>query len=66
MAEGRFAADHIRAELGAVIARMHPGRTDATQITLFKSLGLAVEDVAAAHLIYCKAQASGAGTWIAF
>ena len=42
------------------------GRTGAGDITLFKSLGLAVEDVAALRHIHTKAIASGAGTRIAF
>ena len=50
MAEGHFGADHLAGELGEVAAGAVPGRTDAGQITVFKSLGLAVEDVAAGAL----------------
>jgi ornithine cyclodeaminase/alanine dehydrogenase-like protein (mu-crystallin family) len=52
IAEGRFAADHIRAELGQIIAGYSTGRTSAREVTLFKSLGLAIEDVTAAALVY--------------
>jgi alanine dehydrogenase len=53
--EGRFGENHIAAELGEVVADRKLGRTDASQITIFKSLGLAVEDVAAADLAYRRA-----------
>lgn len=39
-------------ELRQVVAGHHPGRTDASRITLFKSLGLAIEDIATAALVY--------------
>jgi ornithine cyclodeaminase/alanine dehydrogenase-like protein (mu-crystallin family) len=47
----------IFAELGEVVAGTRPGRQSADEITLFKSLGLAVEDVVAADLVYRKALA---------
>ena len=50
------------AELGEVLTGSHPGRTDAEELTLFKSLGLAVEDLAAAELIVGKARKEGLGT----
>jgi len=53
--EGRFGEDHIAAELGQVAADPKLGRTDASQVTIFKSLGMAVEDVAAAELAYRRA-----------
>ena len=49
--EGRFSESHIAAELGQVVAD-ELGRRDASEITIFKSLGLAVEDVAAADLVF--------------
>ena len=52
---------HIRAEIGEVFAGGHPGRTEADEITLFESLGLAVEDVASAKLAYEHALARGIG-----
>ena len=48
-------------ELSAVVARTHPGRTDPRSITLFKSLGLGLEDLAAASLVYDRAVEAGAG-----
>jgi alanine dehydrogenase len=55
MREGRFGENHIAAELGQVVADQNLGRRDAKEITIFKSLGLAVEDVAAADLAYRRA-----------
>ena len=60
IAEGRFGADHIRAELGEV-AGGAAGRRSPGEVTLFKSLGLAVEDVAAAGLAFRRACAQGLG-----
>jgi ornithine cyclodeaminase/alanine dehydrogenase-like protein (mu-crystallin family) len=59
--EGRFGEDHVAAELGEVIAGTKPGRTRADEVTLYKSLGLAVEDVAAAGLAYRRAVEKGMG-----
>ena len=61
-----FGSDHVRAELGEVIAGRAPGRTSADEITLFKSLGLAIEDVTAAGLAYRAARAAGRGIAVAF
>lgn len=61
-AEGAIADDHIVAELGEVLAGTAQGRRDANEITLFKSLGLAVEDIAAVRHVYTRAAADGAGT----
>ncbi len=60
--EGAIGDDHIRAELGEVLVGSHGGRTHREEITLFKSLGLAVEDVAAAYHIYAGAIRTGGGT----
>lgn len=65
IAEGRFAQDHIAAELGAVVADPSLGRTSQDQVTIFKSLGLAVEDVMAAELVYRRACAEGIGAKLA-
>lgn len=59
--EGLFGADHIAAELGEVITGRAPGRTAPDQVTVFKSLGMAVEDVAAAELVYRRACERGLG-----
>lgn len=66
MREGAIGPDHIRAELGEVLTGEKPGRTSEDEITLFKSLGLAVEDLASANYLYRKAKESNAGTWIEF
>ncbi len=49
-----IAAGHIFAEIGEVVAGVRRGRESETEITLFKSLGAAVEDIAAADLVYQK------------
>ena len=64
--EGAIGPDHIRAELGEVLIKTRPGRTSRDEITLFKSLGLAIEDLAAAAHVYRKAEAETAGTWVEF
>jgi ornithine cyclodeaminase len=64
--EGAVAPGHIRAELGEVLRGAQPGRTSADEITLFESLGLAVEDLAAAEYLYRKCKETGAGTWVRF
>lgn len=58
--------EHISAELGEVLTGVHPGRADEAELTVFKSLGLAAEDLAAAELIVRKARERGAGTEVAF
>jgi ornithine cyclodeaminase/alanine dehydrogenase-like protein (mu-crystallin family) len=58
--EGRFGADHIVAEIGEV-ADGAPGRRSDTEVTIFKSLGMAVEDVTAADLAYRRASERGIG-----
>ncbi|HEX8252427.1 MAG TPA: ornithine cyclodeaminase family protein, partial [Thermoanaerobaculia bacterium] len=55
---------HIRAELGEILTGGATGRTSEDEITLFKSLGLAIEDLAAAAFVYERAQAEGQGTWV--
>lgn len=50
-----IAAGRIFAEIGEVVAGTQPGRTSEDEITLFKSVGVAVEDIAAADLVYRRA-----------
>jgi ornithine cyclodeaminase len=64
--EGAIGPEHIRADLGEVLTGVHPGRTTPEEITVFKSLGLAIEDLAAAAHVYKKAQELSAGTWVEF
>lgn len=59
--EGRFGAEHIRDEIGEVLAGLKPGRTSEDQITVYKSVGIAVQDIAAARLAYERAVALGVG-----
>jgi ornithine cyclodeaminase len=61
IAEGAFDAGRIAGELGEVISGAVPGRTGPSDVTIFKSLGMAVEDVAAAHLAYARATERGLG-----
>ncbi len=61
VAEGRWSADKIVGELGELFAQRVPGRTSADEITVFKSLGMAIEDVAAADLVYRRAAEVGLG-----
>jgi alanine dehydrogenase len=51
-------------ELGEVIVGRHPGRTDPRAITLFKSLGLAIEDIATAARVVAKAKENNIGRWV--
>jgi alanine dehydrogenase len=48
-------------ELGELVAGTHPGRTDPAEITLYKSVGVAVQDLAAAALVLAAARERGAG-----
>ena len=52
----------IHGEIGEVLAGAKPGRTSADEITLYKSVGIAIQDVAAAQLVYRKALAQNVGT----
>jgi ornithine cyclodeaminase/alanine dehydrogenase-like protein (mu-crystallin family) len=60
--EGAVGPDHIRAELGELLLGTAEGRRSADEITLFKSLGLGVEDLAAGELVLGRAEAEDAGT----
>jgi ornithine cyclodeaminase len=59
--DGAFDQSHVAGELGQVVAGEIAGRTSADEVTIFKSLGMAVEDVAAAHLAYTRAAGRGLG-----
>jgi ornithine cyclodeaminase/alanine dehydrogenase-like protein (mu-crystallin family) len=63
VAEGAIPGEeHIRAELGEVLAGMAPGRRDDGELTLFRSLGVAIEDLAAAERAVATARERGIGT----
>jgi len=64
--EGAIGDGHIVGEVGEVLIGKAPGRRSRDEVTLFKSLGIAVEDVASARHIYEKAKASGEGLWLEF
>jgi ornithine cyclodeaminase len=59
---GLFEASHIRGEIGELILGRVEGRRSPADITIFKSLGMAVEDVVAADLVFRRAAEAGAGT----
>ncbi len=59
--EGAIDASHIAGELGDVFGRRLDGRRTAAEITIFKSLGMAIEDVAAARLAWVRAAERGLG-----
>lgn len=63
--EGAVGDDHIRGEIGDLLLARAVGRRLPADITLFKSLGLAIEDVAAARHIHAKGTERGIGTLIA-
>jgi ornithine cyclodeaminase/alanine dehydrogenase-like protein (mu-crystallin family) len=66
VADGLAGPEVIRGELGEVLAGTAPGRTSDAEITVFESLGLAVEDLAAALRVYEVAAEAGAGQWLEF
>jgi alanine dehydrogenase len=61
MREGVIAPTHIYAELGELVAGQKPGRTSTTEITFFKSVGNAVQDLAVGRLALERAEAQGFG-----
>jgi ornithine cyclodeaminase/alanine dehydrogenase-like protein (mu-crystallin family) len=64
--EAGIGPDHIRAELGEVLIGSHPGRGSPEELTVFKSLGLAAEDLASAELVYARARETGTGATVPF
>ncbi len=64
VASGAIGWEHVRGTIGEVLAGLRPGRTSSQEVTLFKSLGIAVEDVAAAAHIYVLARERGVGTLV--
>ena len=64
--EGAISKDHILADLGELVSGSNAGRTSAEQITLFKSVGMAVEDIAAARELYRRALSQGRGTRVEY
>lgn len=62
MAEGAIGREHVAAELGEVVTGARPGRRREAEITVFKSVGWALEDLAAARLAYNRARERSLGT----
>jgi ornithine cyclodeaminase len=54
----------IHAEIGEVLAKTKAARKNTDEITLYKSVGIAIQDVAAANLVYRKALEKGVGTTV--
>jgi ornithine cyclodeaminase/alanine dehydrogenase-like protein (mu-crystallin family) len=65
-ADGAVTPDRIRAELGEVLLGSVTGRASPDEITIFESLGLAIEDLAAARRVYELAVETGVGSWTDF
>jgi ornithine cyclodeaminase len=66
LANGEIERSHLVGDLGQLVTGEVSGRTSPADVTVFKSVGLAIEDVAGAHHIYTRARAMGAGQWIGF
>jgi ornithine cyclodeaminase/alanine dehydrogenase len=60
--EGAVTEDHIYASLGEIVIGAKPGRENAEEITVFKSCGLAIQDVSTALAVYNAARGQGIGT----
>jgi ornithine cyclodeaminase/alanine dehydrogenase-like protein (mu-crystallin family) len=63
---GAIGPDHIRGEIGEVLIGAAPGRSSREELTVFRSLGIAVEDLAAAEYVVRRARETGAGTEVPF
>jgi ornithine cyclodeaminase len=61
---GVVTPESIVAEIGELLIGTKPGRNSESEITLFKSLGLAIEDVACADYLFKKATTNNTGTWV--
>jgi len=64
IAEGAMTPEHVHAELGELVSGARPGRADESQITLYKSVGVAVQDAAAAAMVLDAARSAGVGRTI--
>ena len=62
LAAGLLTREGVHAELGDVVTGRRPGRTRDDEITIFDSSGTALQDVAAAVVVYESARATGRGT----
>lgn len=66
IATGAIDAGHVRAEIGEVLAGSAPGRLSDDEITLYRSLGVAAQDLAAADHLLERAEAEGRGQVVTF
>jgi ornithine cyclodeaminase/alanine dehydrogenase-like protein (mu-crystallin family) len=66
MDAGLVSESHILGEIGEVLAGKVPGRTSNHDVTVYKSLGVAAQDLAAARVIYDRAVREDIGTWVPF
>ena len=65
MREGALPADAAYTEIGEIVLGTHPGRTSRDQITCFKSVGVAAQDIAVASHVYREALRAGIGVEVA-
>jgi ornithine cyclodeaminase/alanine dehydrogenase-like protein (mu-crystallin family) len=61
ISSGKIGPEHVHAELGELVSGTKPGRTSSEQITLYKSVGVAVQDAVAASIVLAAARKTGAG-----
>jgi ornithine cyclodeaminase len=66
MAEGAVGEDHVLGEIGEVFAGTLPGRTAPADVTIYKSLGSIVQDLASGWYLVARARAEGFGTRVPF
>jgi len=66
MKSGLIKEDHLKGELADIILGKVKGRQNSTDITIFKSLGIGMEDLASAYLLYNKAKSQNLGDWVDF
>jgi alanine dehydrogenase len=61
IADGLFGPDHVSDELGEILTGAKAGREDESQVTIYQSCGIAIQDAVAADLVYERAQEAGIG-----
>lgn len=64
ISEGIITEDSIYANLGEIVSGKKLGRTSDSEITVFDSTGLAIQDISTANLVFNKAKEAGIGTWL--
>jgi ornithine cyclodeaminase len=62
--EGAITDAHLVGEMGEVFAGRVPGRISRSDVTVYESLGIALEDLASAHYIHARAVQDGSGQWL--